>query len=405
MKDKKNGIITADCCGCNNCVEKCPKKAISLQPHNLGALQAVVDTNKCIACGKCEVVCPILGFNQFNYPIATYAGLTKVPASNNSTSGGVFYIMAKMLLEANGIVYGAAYDEDLTVQHMEVSNIDELYKLQGSKYVKSSVDGCFSCVEQHLKKGKKVLFSGTPCQIAALYKYLPKSLNIDSLFTVDIICHGTPSLELFKEYIKKMEERKHAKIKTFAFRDKRYGHRHIGSIEYYKIFSKKKQTLYSSESSYYQLFLKGITYSNGCYNCPFARHERLSDITIGDFWGIKQEYPEFFKKYSLGEDESVSAVLINTNKGQSFMNEIRRNRAFICEGVEYEKIYKYNPQLNYPTKKQESIRNELSELYRKRGYEGVEEYFNTHTSWNKYTMRISSYLSSYVKAIMKKFLL
>lgn len=397
----KSGILTLDCCSCNNCVELCPSSAIRLIEAELGSKVASVDVNKCVGCNKCDRVCPVINSSILKSPCISYAGFSLSPKAVKSASGGMFFEIASSLLQKGYFVYGAAYNEDLSVSHIEVTTYEDLHLLQGSKYVKSSTSGINKKILERLSQGEKVLFSGTPCQVASLYRYLPARIPLDNLITVDIICHGTPSNELFLQYCRNYEIRKKRKIKSIVFRDKKFGHKLIGTMYYFpKLFHANKSTLFSDESSYYKLFLKGLTYYRGCYNCTYANPNRCSDITIGDFWGAKQEVPEFYDTNILSENASVSALIVNTDKGLHVVEEIRKN--IVLQEVKYEKIVRNNPQLNSPVFVNNKTRSIIVSAFERDGYDGIEEYYKGTTDIAKYVMRLSSYLPNGLKRLIKK---
>lgn len=192
-----------DCCGCSACVSRCPKQCINMCEDSKGFLYPQVDKESCIDCGICEKVCPMLNKPEAKEPQHEYA----VQNSNEkvritSSSGGVFSSIATGVLNEGGVVFGAAFDEEWKVCHIGIDTKEELSLLQGSKYVQSHIGDAFPRVEQLLKRGVKVLFSGTPCQIAGLKRYLRKEYN--NLFTVDVICHGVPSPKVWREYLKSL---------------------------------------------------------------------------------------------------------------------------------------------------------------------------------------------------------
>lgn len=398
--ERKSGILTNNCCTCYNCVDRCPSSAISLVKADLDTLVASIDADKCIGCNLCEKVCPIINPVDLVYPQAAYAGVSISPMAKFSASGGLFYEVANYLLNRGYYVYGASYNEDLSVSHIEISSIADLHCLQGSKYVKSNTSGINKSVLERLNNDEKVLFSGTPCQIASLYNYLPSSVSLENLVTIDIVCHGTPSLGLFLHHCWHLEKCNKRKIKRFVFRDNSFGHEHIGRIYYIpKRFFQKSSILYSTEDSYYKLFLDGLIYSEGCYNCVYATPKRCSDITLGDFWGAKNEIPDFYKINKLTKDSSISAFIVNTKKGAQILDAIQ-NCGVIIERVDYKKITLHNPQLNYPVRINKNERMRVISEYEKEGALGLEKYYRSTTNLSRYYIRIKRFVPRPLKTFL-----
>ena len=194
IKDKKK------CCGCSACVQRCPKQCINFREDNEGFRYPYIDTDKCINCGLCEKVCPII--NQYNEKVPTkvYAAInTNEKIRMQSSSGGIFTYIATKVIEEKGVVFGARFDKNWEVKHDFTENIEGLSAFRGSKYMQSRIEDNYLKVEKFLKDGRKVLFSGTPCQIAGLKRYLKK--NYENLLTIDIICHGVPSPKIWRLYL------------------------------------------------------------------------------------------------------------------------------------------------------------------------------------------------------------
>lgn len=401
MNDNKR-LLTEHCYECGNCMQKCPVNAVRVEKVREVICLPVIDTEKCINCGLCSKVCQSCEPVEKSMPAYVYAAVSKSQQSIYSTSGGIFYELAAYIIKNGGCVIGAGYAEDWTVKQMVVSDIQNIQKLQGSKYVKSNVSESYGIAYNMLKENKLVLYSGTPCQIAGLKKYLDYSdlQNIDNLLTVDIICHGTPPVCIFQDYINFLSARKGGQLIKFSFRNKKYGHKHIGEYEIKRNSSIKKYRLYSSESSYFSLFLKGYIYNAVCYSCPYACNERISDITLGDFWGIKKEMPEFFSENSLSDETSVSSVMINTDKGESFFKNISCH--IICKSVDYEKVVKHNPQLSQPVSCDQKVHRELFDYYKEKGYENLDRFYKSYSDCRKYSMRISSYIPTKIKQGIKR---
>lgn len=211
-----------DCCACGACLNICKNQAITMKEDEYGYVYPVIDYKKCSNCGMCKRVCMFQKERKLNSPLETYAAVSKDNNLRmNSSSGGIFASLATFILEKGGIVCGAAFSNDLKVNHLIIEEKSQIYKLQGSKYVQSNIKNTFTDVRRFLLQGKVVLYSGTPCQIDGLYGFLQKEYK--NLITIDIICHGVPNNRMFLEYIKEIEKDKDQTIKQFNFRDKSLG--------------------------------------------------------------------------------------------------------------------------------------------------------------------------------------
>lgn len=341
-----------ECSGCAACVCICPKKAITMQTDSFGFLYPVIDEKSCVHCNLCRNTCPMHN-SAVNFPRSSYAGINQNKAQKMiSSSGGAFSAIASFILKEKGTVFGAAlfYDKGkLWLEHKGIDSIEELYMLQGSKYIQSSAEDAYAKVKKLLGKSVKVLFSGTPCQVAGLKAYLQK--DYDNLYTIDLICHGVPSLKWFQESIKIKERKNKARVMNLKFRDKEKGWMN-GSIQYEKDNGSTEFKPYNwNTESYYNLFLQSETFRESCYSCPFAKIERISDITIGDFWGFGEEYPQesIEKAEGISLNEGISGILVNTKKGESLINLINEQEIWKY-AVRYKNIAKHNKQLIRPSK-------------------------------------------------------
>lgn len=381
----------AQCCGCGACEAVCPVNAIKMIPQEFGALYPYVDDQKCIGCRQCERVCVFKADEPRNgAPSNVYAAVcSDSGVLEKSASGGVFASLAQYFLAQKGVVYGCSMelrDNKLVPLHVGVDSAGDLYKLQGSKYVQSNVSHCFREIKEYLKQGRKVLFSGTPCQVAAMKSFL-SNVETDNLYTVDLICHGTPGTALFQEYIALLEKQKKGKVNAFSFRDKCYGWGLTASFEYVTGRSiKKKQVLTPETSSYYSLFLRSETYRESCYSCPWAKQERVGDITLGDYWGVEAEHPEYLTENGgkLNVQSGVSQVIVNTPKGAQLLDIC--GGGIVLEKSDIQKAAKWNRQLSEPSSHTEE-RDSILRCYRQNGYAGVEKHFRKQAGI-KYYVRI-----------------
>lgn len=315
----------SQCCGCNACVQRCPKQCISMHEDSEGFLYPQIDMELCIDCGLCEKVCPVLHQANPNRPIEVLAA--KNPNEEirlHSSSGGIFTMLAEKVIDHGGVVFGAIFTSDWKVEHRCATTREGLAAFRGSKYVQSVVGETFQQAEAFLKQRKEVLFGGTPCQIAALKLFLRK--KYDNLFALDFICHGVPAPGVFRDYL---EEEKQCfasrngvedvKIEQILFRDKRKSWKdfHFTLTLSGKAANGKTKTTVSSDSFLKNPFMKGfladLYLRPSCHACPAKELKSGSDITIGDYWGIEQTMPE------IDDDHGVSCVIINTDQGKRLM--------------------------------------------------------------------------------------
>lgn len=388
---------TSKCCGCNLCSAVCAHNAISMELDRYGYLYPQIDQEKCVNCGLCEMKCPLQNIATVNSSVAAYAAsYNNVESIKNSSSGGIFFALAEHFIEQGGVVCGTAVTEKFNVEVVAIESKDELYRLQGSKYVQSSMGGIYKTIKQYLSNGKKVLFCGTPCQVAAVKKYIGVNEN---LLLVDIVCHGTPNNQFFKDYIKTEDGKKEIEIKEFKFRDKKYGQDVKGSMLFSQNGIEKDKCVYNYESSYYSLFLKGITFRDSCYKCPYAQNERVGDITICDFWGIDEVQPTVYKTMKEIGADAISGVSVNTEIGARYFEQIENSLIF--EKVKFSDVALNNPQLNHPFDEcNQDLRQKVLALYSDQGYPAVDSYY--YTTFKKAIMvrKISKHFPMKLKKIL-----
>ena len=386
------------CCGCTACESICPKQAITMQPDENGFTYPHVDTEKCINCSLCQKVC---SYQNTLPPVSAknvFAAISQNTDLSTSASGGLFATLAKSVLNDNGIVYGSAmlYENDkLHVRHIKATSIEQSNLLKGSKYVHSNMQGIFPDVLTELKLGKTVLFSGTPCQIAGLKGFLQKDYS--NLYTIDIICHGVPSEQLFQQYIAYEENKHNLKIKDFRFRDKKQGWKLHGSMTF-----STNETIYfePEESSYYQLFLNSYTYRENCYSCPYASDHRPGDITIGDYWCIELVHPELLIENGgeINHEKGVSCMIINNDKGNELFS--RYGSGIKHWKSSYENASKYNRQLTAPSHLKEE-RNIVLELARN-NYKSLDIWYRKRLIPIKIRRKIRASVPNPIKNFIKK---
>lgn len=299
-----------NCTQCYSCISVCKQESIQFIENEEGFKIPRIDRDKCVECGLCVKSCHILTpKREKSTPLHTYAGWCKDGAvRKKSSSGGAFSSIAHYVLNNNGIVYGASMGEDLQVNHIRIDDEKYLYKIRGSKYIQSNMEGVYNLVKQDLKDKKFVLFTGTPCQVAGLYSFLGN--RTDGLLTVDLICHGVPSQSAFNTYLDKVGINK-ANSKQVGFRYlKGWG------LQMWRVDMDGKLKNISPRNSFYlKAFLKGLMFSRACYNCRYCEPNRVGDLTIADFWEIGTTTPFYYSKQG-----GVSMLLTNTSLGQQVID-------------------------------------------------------------------------------------
>lgn len=323
--------ISKECSGCTACANICPTQCITMRADEEGFLYPVVNENNCIQCGFCQKVCIIGKESMGKDVLNAYAAINSdLDVRMECSSGGVFSLLAENIILNNGVVFGAILSDDCkSVVHGIAYNTKELKKMFGSKYVQSDLGNIYVQVKEKLSEGKKVLFSGTPCQINGLHMYLGH--EYENLLLVDIICHGVPSPLLWKKYIEKIEKKYHSTVKRVNFRRKKYGWENFGIR---RIDQKNRELFISKdEDPYMQMFLKNYCLRPSCYQCN-SKEQRYSDITLGDFWGIEKFFSE------MNDGSGTSAVIIRTEKGKMIFDQLKSK--MIIKETNYNSIVQYN---------------------------------------------------------------
>ena len=356
VKNKK------DCCGCHACVTVCAKHCITMQEDKEGFLYPVVDKEACTDCGLCEKVCPVIHQDAPHEPLSSYIAINRNEEIRlQSSSGGIFTLLAEKVISEGGIVFGARFDAEWNVIHAWTDTIEGLAAFRGSKYVQSRIGDTYREAREFLKQGRKVLFSGTPCQIAGLKKYLRK--EYDNLLTVDFICHGVPSPGVWRRYLSELREELRAErgvgknsvpssidelpvITGISFRDKTNGWKKYGFLLRYTASEAASNTVSASamreekeflqpfaENPFMQGFLADIYLRPSCYACPAKSGKSGSDITIADAWGMENFAGEH------DDDKGACYVMDNTAMGVSYMSVF----SFEQHIINVDTIKRYNP--------------------------------------------------------------
>lgn len=320
------------CVSCGACYNICPVNAIKIQEDKYGFRYPYIDKSKCINCNLCDKVCKI---GKTYIGKEYYAVINKNNEERKkSASGAVFPLLAKYVLDKNGIVCGVAYDEHMNVTHMFADNMEDAKKFKGSKYVRSETDKIYKEIKKYLKEDRYVLFVGTPCQVSGLKNFLDN--DYEKLIVCDLVCHSNPPQKIFSKYIEYLEKIYNKKIIDFSFRDK--------TISWY---GSNCRAFFSDGTSeivdniYSKAFLAGGISYEACYDCNYTGIDRVGDISIGDFWGVESLYPEFYDK------DGVSIIFVNNDKGKEIFKTISKEMK--VQKITKEEILKYNH--NSPTKK------------------------------------------------------
>lgn len=374
--------ITANekCFGCSACASICPKEAIIMIEREKGFFYPEVKES-CIECKLCIQTCPANSEAHLPKPLSVSAAKNKdTKTLNESTSGGVFSLLARNILMIGGSVYGVAYDKNIVAKHIRITSMDGLNSLRGSKYVQSRIGDSFNQVHRDLQAGRQVLFSGTSCQCDGLIRFL-KSKNADTslLLTVAVVCHGVPSPRLFKDHIAFIERERNKKIANYKNREKIHGWHEHNECIYYSDGTKEWRTKITQ--NFKDLFYLNAILRESCYTCPYAEMPTVSDITIGDFWGIEYLYPK------QDDNNGMSLVFANSDKGKKCIEETEINcRSF---PITAEEALKYN---HHSACKRPKCTDDLWNGYYKYGFGYIVQKYASYTAIGRAKWRIKQEL-------------
>lgn len=303
------------CTGCAACAQSCPQKCIVMKEDREGFLYPEISKESCIQCGVCSSVCPSCkNISYDDQCLGAYAAYAKEEEiRSKSSSGGIFSLLAEKILEEEGVVFGAAFDENMHVHHIGIEKVEQLDLLRGSKYMQSRIENTYCEAKKALKSGRKVLFTGTGCQIAGLKSYLKK--EYENLFTVDVLCHGAPSPLVWENYLAEQKKAYGTELQSVYFRNKDNGWKNFNII--LEFGNSKRYVNQVHKDTFMQLFLRNICLRPSCHDCKYKKLDRPSDLTIGDAWGIDRYMPD------MDDDRGTSIVIVHTEQGAGLLEQVK----------------------------------------------------------------------------------
>lgn len=378
------------CTACTSCASICPKQCITMVKDNEGFNYPIIDNSKCIECNLCEKLCPVLNELEVNRETNSYACINKDEKTRlESTSGGFFSILAEYVLDKNGYVCGAAYDEAFSVKHIIISNRKDLYKLRGAKYSQSELGIIFKEIKKLLDTDSYVLFSGTPCQVGGLKAYLQKEYN--KLITTDLICHGVPSPMVWSKYIEyRASKDNDDKIpKSINLRSKISGWSRYG----YSVVFDYDNNLYSNVNGndlFMKIFVGDYVLRPSCSNCSFKGIHRVSDFTLGDYWGVWDQMPD------MDDNKGTSIVFVHSDKGKTLLEKL--SDKLVLKEVEPNRAIEQNPSMTRSSISK-SNREQVFNLVKEGNFEKIKEMITVNTVVYKLSLleRIKSKLDKVIK--------
>lgn len=373
----------SQCTGCTACISICPQNCIQMKEDDAGfAFPEIIDQSSCIACGLCERICPMLTNKKCDRDLSTvaYAAFSKNNSLRfESSSGGIFSELASVVLDLGGIVYGASYDEKGVVRHIGIESYEKLEKLRGAKYSQSILGNTFRLLKNHLDSGKAVLFSGTPCQVVGLRAFLRK--DYDKLICLDFVCHGIPSPMVWKKYVGYRAHTDNNEIypQRINMRNKESGwSRYSYSVEF--LYSEKNRYLCKNNNDLFMnLFVNDYILRKSCSACNFKGYSRISDITLGDFWGIWNIDP------NMDDNKGTSLVLIHSSKGKELFGKILKD--IKIKKVTLEQASRENPSLISSSKHKWNRDQILNEIFQN-GFQTVEAILKTEKNGENKLQRL-----------------
>lgn len=377
MKNIKHCIDENICCGCGCCEALCPTNAITMGVDKYFFSLPRLDEDKCIYCGKCFNACPAVN-KELHYPRKAYAGVNlDGEVLVKSSSGGIFFELAGRVLEKGGAVFGCTMDKKFRVKHIMITDRCDLNSVLRSKYVQSDMSEVFLGIKEALAVYDTVLFCGTPCQASAINNFVGEK-NREKLILVDIVCHGVPSQRIFDDYRHFLEQKKGKKIEKYLFRYKTGATAGMDCYSAYKYEGSGKYHVRNwPEDSYNWLYMQSVIYRDSCYSCQYTKKERAGDLTICDFWGWEDHHGEQFTHF-----DSVSAVLINTEKGEKVFDEVLNTDRIKAVTSHVDKVCEKNGCLSEPSTRHRE-RNNVLDMWINNGYAKVDVLFKKQNRKNR----------------------
>lgn len=348
------------CCGCSACMTSCPVGCIDFNEDNQGFLYPIVDISRCINCGLCERVCPCLNDSGERTPERVYAAINpNEEVRQKSSSGGFFTALAEYVLNNDGIVFGACFNNDWVVVHDYIDKIEDIERLRRSKYSQSIIGDSFKKTLEFLKLGKLVLFTGTTCQIDGLNRFLRREYA--NLITVDTVCHGVPSPMIWKDYLQKTlddTQRTTEDISYISFRDKSTGWKN-----YSMVIKAGDATLVDDpvgKNTYLQGFINNLYLRPSCFSCPSKSGRCKSDFSLADFWAIKSFLPE------IDDNKGVTLLYVNSEKGEKILRSLSLNLTELDKARDLNSAYSHSAKVKHPVE-------EFWNLYSRKGLDAITE--------------------------------
>lgn len=387
-----------NCCGCSACVQVCPKQCISFEEDEKGFRYPQVDEGKCVDCGLCEKVCPVLHAGEPRKPLKVYGAINpNEEIRMKSSSGGIFTMLAEAVIDEGGVVFGARFNDQWEVVHDYTETKEGLTPFRGSKYVQSIIGDSYKQAKQFLIEGRRVLFTGTSCQIAGLKNFLGK--DYENLLAVDVVCHGVPSPLVWREYLKTIipSQNGKAKITGVSFRDKSTGWEKFSlvvrgkfdtSVDQFSTLDGNEVILHETlyENLFMKFFLKNLCLRPSCFYCSAKAGKSGSDLSIADYWGGNY-YPEW------NDDKGISLILVNDKKGETFLAPLKLEK----KNSLYEYAIQGNPSIEKSVKSIIYI-DYFWKAFKKNGIEGSYSTLNVMRSpffirlFSRLKIRLSKFL-------------
>ena len=309
-------LLKHECYGCTACMLSCSAKAITMKADKEGFTYPWINEKICTGCGLCERICQSKNIRKYEKPLALYAAKNRDQENRlHSSSGGIFSLLASYIEDMNGVIYGAEFDEKFLVRHKRAEKREEWERFKQSKYVQSDLRECYVSVKQDLERGIPVLFTGTPCQIEGLNRFVA-GINTDKLLTCDVLCHGVPSPKIWKEWLDIVEKNSGHQISNISFRDKQSTGWHQSSLTIMGDDGNVVLTGTHNQNSFSKMYFRHLISRPSCYHCRYASWNRPSDITLGDYWGIEKKFAYF------DDDKGVSLIICSTEKGHKVWKSV-----------------------------------------------------------------------------------